>query len=161
MNSQTNEQALAKRLTGPYLKGLKEPEFIQEENFKSIIWRTLKSTGQVTGQATGQVSGEPTGEPGGEDTDHVTVHVTVHDTDHVEDLVKRLLLILVGEMSRPEIMEMLGLKHRPNFMGNYIQPALDADYIEMTLPDKLTSINQKYRLTAKGIALKQQLENKK
>ena len=46
-------------------------------------------------------------------------------------------------------------------MEKYIQPALDAEYIEMIFPDKPTSKNQKYRLSTKGLALKLQLENKK
>lgn len=121
--------------------GLNEPEIKLDEGFKVIIWRPTSVTEAIT--------------------DHVADHVTDHVTDHVEELVVRILQVLDGEMSRPDIMEKLGLKHRPNFMGNYIQPALDSNYIEMTIPDKPTSINQKYRLTAKGIAIKQQLENKK
>lgn len=114
-------------------RGLKPPLISLDEGFKVIIWRPAA----------------------------VTEAITDHVTDHVEELVVRILQVLDGEMSRPDIMEKLGLKHRPNFMGNYIQPALDSNYIEMTLPDKPTSINQKYRLTPKGIAIKQQLENKK
>ena len=41
---------------------------------------------------------------------------TVHDTIHDEELIKRLLLILAGEMSRQKLMERMELKHRPNFM---------------------------------------------
>ncbi len=44
-----------------------------------------------------------------------------------------------------------------NFMENYIQPALDAEYIELTIPGKPTSINQKYRLTTLGKSITQQL----
>lgn len=36
--------------------GLKEPEFIQEEIFKTIIWRKIQATGQVTGQVTEPVN---------------------------------------------------------------------------------------------------------
>jgi len=41
-------------------------------------------------------------------------------------------------------------KHRPNFRDNYLHPALDAELIEMTIPEKPSSSKQKYRLTAKG-----------
>lgn len=129
--------------------GLKEPVIILDEGFKVVIWRPVAITDHVTGEAGGDVTGE------------VTEHVTEHVTDHVEELIKRLLMVLAGEMSRQELMERLELKHRPNFMENYIQPALDAEYIVMTLPDKLTSTYQKYKLSVKGLALKQQLENKK
>ena len=34
---------------------MKEPDFIQEDVFKTIIWRTGQATGQVGGEATGEV----------------------------------------------------------------------------------------------------------
>ena len=69
-----------------------------------------------------------------------------------------------GEMSRQQIMEIFELKHLPNFRSNYLFPAEDSGYIEMTLPDKPKSKNQKYKLTKKGMELKniliQQRKNK-
>ena len=40
---------------------LKEPDFLLEDGFKTVLWRPATSTGQATGQATGQDSGEVTG----------------------------------------------------------------------------------------------------
>jgi predicted transcriptional regulator len=57
-----------------------------------------------------------------------------------------------------EIREKLDLKQRTKFFYNYIQPALKADLIEMTIPDKPNSRLQKYRLTPKGIALKNKIQ---
>ena len=42
-------------------------------------------------------------------------------------------------------MVLLGLKHRPTFRDNYLLPALELGIIEMTVPDKPNSSNQKYR----------------
>lgn len=72
------------------------------------------------------------------------------DSDQVNDqdetCVKRLLAIL-GEdtLSAVEIMERLGLSHRPTFRKNYLNPALEKLFIERTIPDKPNSKNQRYR----------------
>lgn len=64
----------------------------------------------------------------------------------ISDQVKRLLNCLGdGEYTTKEIMELLGLKHRPTFRNNYLLPALKLGLVEMTIPDKPNSRNQKYR----------------
>jgi Fic family protein len=62
----------------------------------------------------------------------------------------RLLSVLAGEMTRQQLKEALGLKDDEHFRKAYLLPALDADLIEMTIPDKPRSSKQKYRLTDKG-----------
>ena len=42
------------------------------------------------------------------------------------------------------------VSHRPTFLYKYLQPALVARLVEMTIPDKPRSSKQKYRLTDKG-----------
>lgn len=56
-------------------------------------------------------------------------------------------------MSRLALQQTLGLKHRDSFVETYLQPALEAELVEMTIPDKPQSRLQKYRLTDKGKAL--------
>jgi ATP-dependent DNA helicase RecG len=69
------------------------------------------------------------------------------------DQVQRLLLALKdGDKSPADLRSILNIKHRPTFRDNYLHPALDAELIEMTIPEKPTSNKQKYRLTAKGKA---------
>ena len=63
-----------------------------------------------------------------------------------DDPVIRLLMALSGG----ELREKMGLKHRQTFRGNYLHPALNRDYIELTIPEKPNSRLQKYRLTEKG-----------
>lgn len=48
-------------------------------------------------------------------------------------------------LSTAELMERLGLSHRPTFRKNYLNPALEQNLIERTIPDKPNSKNQKYR----------------
>ena len=52
-----------------------------------------------------------------------------------------------------EAMQVLGLQHRPTFLYDYLQPAIDARLIEMTQPESPRSPTQKYRLTAKAMTL--------
>ncbi len=79
---------------------------------------------------------------------------TDQDGDQVTDQVKTLLSIFKSTenkaISASELMNAVDLSHRPTFRQNYLHPALAAGLIEMTIPDKPNSRNQKYRLTAKG-----------
>ncbi|WP_152514459.1 Fic family protein [Chrysiogenes arsenatis] len=59
-----------------------------------------------------------------------------------------LLLITQGEMSKAAMMEALGFTGRDNFEKLYLKPALEKKLLEMTLPEKPKSRNQKYCLTA-------------
>lgn len=79
-----------------------------------------------------------------------TDQVSDQDTDQVSDQdkapIQRLLSVLGDkELSATEIMERLGLSHRPTFRKNYLTPALEKKLIERTIPDKPNSRNQKYR----------------
>lgn len=75
---------------------------------------------------------------------------TDQDSDQVTDQDKsptgRLLYALGDEiLSAAELMERLGLSHKPTFRKNYLNPALEHNLIERTVPDKPNSRNQKYR----------------
>lgn len=60
--------------------------------------------------------------------------------NYISDQVKRLVELLAGEtLSARELMERLNLNHRPTFRKNYLNPALDEELIERTIPDKLNS----------------------
>ena len=107
--------------------GLPEPECAVSDGFTVRIRR---KAGEATGEATGEVTGEATGEVTGE--------------------VIRLLHVLIGEMKRAELQESLQLRHEDYFREAYLVPALKTGLIEMTIPDKPRSGNQKYRITPKG-----------
>lgn len=87
-------------------------------------------------QASGpQVTGEDTGEDG----------------EEVAAEIRRLLAVVKGEMKRKELQSALGLKHEDHFREAYLVPALKSGLIEMTIPDKPRSGNQRYRLTKMGL----------
>ena len=78
----------------------------------------------------------------GRSTDQDSDQVTVQDKTPIE----RILSALSDEtLSATELMERLGLSHRPTFRKNYLNPALEQKLIERTIPDKPNSKNQKYR----------------
>ncbi len=68
-------------------------------------------------------------------------------SDQVNDQVKLLLAVLsTKELKATELMNALGLAHRPSFRKNYLNPALEKGLIERTHPDKKNSPQQRYRL---------------
>lgn len=72
--------------------------------------------------------------------------------DSAQDNVQvALLLEALGEesLSARELMERLQLNHRQSFRKVYLLPALEAGLIEMTVPDKPNSKNQRYRRSGK------------
>jgi len=106
---------------------LLEPIIDLSEGFKVTIWRpSAQATAQAGAQAGAQVSEE----------------------------VKRVLLVMNGEMKSADIQAILQLKHRGYFKNNYLDPSIDEGFVEMTIPESSKSPNQMYRLTEKGIEMK-------
>ena len=95
-------------------------------------------------------------EASGQDTLQDTLQDALQDTGQVTKHVEQLVAVLTGEMSRAQIQAVLQLKDRHNLTTVYLKPALEAGLIEMTLPGKPTSRNQRYRRTAAGEALARQ-----
>lgn len=137
--------------------GLKEPDFKIEDVFKTIIWRSVEAGGEVTGQPTGQVTPQATPQV----TQHVSGEVTGEVGGEVTEEVRRILLVLKGEMKRADIQQILQLKHDDFFRVNYILPALNSGFVEMKYPDSPNHPKQKYRLTAKGKELAKKLKQRK
>ena len=79
---------------------------------------------------------------------------TPQEAPHVTPQVRRLVSVLVGEMSRRDILHALDLSDRKSLRQRYLMPALRDGYVEMTRPDAPTARNQKYRLTVSGRRLR-------
>ncbi len=75
--------------------------------------------------------------------------------------VERLVLAMNGEVSRLDLQHQLKLSDAEHFRKQYLVPALEQGVIAMTVPDKPTSRNQKYRLTSLGGAVRKRLENRR
>ncbi|MFQ9069478.1 MAG: Fic family protein [Bacteroides stercoris] len=79
----------------------------------------------------------------------------------VTEQVRSLLLALSNkQLSLKGLMEKVGLKQRPTFLENYITPAFEAGVIKVLYPDKPNHPRQKYLLTAKGLALYNEIKSK-
>ena len=70
------------------------------------------------------------------------------------EYVKRLVEV-VGhdEVTIKDTLKVLGLKDRESFMKVYLNPALKERFVRMKYPDKPNHPRQRYLLTAKGMAL--------
>lgn len=66
--------------------------------------------------------------------------------DEFGEYVKRMLNVMEYDVpyTATSIMEALGLKSRETFRKNYMHPALNLGVVEMTIPDKPNSRNQRY-----------------
>lgn len=95
-------------------------------------------TGQVAGQVTGQVAGQVTGQ----------------DIDLSASWVFAILGACDVEPQRSrDLQEVVEIKHRETFQRNYLDPLLENELLERTIPDKPSSRLQKYRLTDQGRSL--------
>ena len=116
----------------------------------------LGPTDQATDQDTDQATDQATDQDTDQDTDQATDQDTDQATDQDTDPAASVVAVLTAEMGRAELQAALRLTHRPHFLASYLRPALEAGLVEMTLPDKPTSPNQRYRRTAAGEALAHQ-----
>ena len=77
-----------------------------------------------------------------------------------ENTICLLQAIEHEKLSIKEIMGKMGLKHRPTFMDNYLNPAIENGFVRLLYPDSPRHPRQKYLLTVKGMMLFNQLSNK-
>ena len=91
-------------------------------------------------------------------------HFSDQVSSQVSDQVKSLLLLLLTDPEKPfkvqDMMEKLGLKHRPTFRKNYLKPVLDQGLISMTNPDSPNSPKQSYLLSPEGLFLAGKVSSK-
>jgi len=137
--------------------GLREPEFAIRDGFVQTLWRPEPhATAEVTSEATAQADTQektlspPVLEQLAEPLGIPTAQATAQATAQVGK-------ILTGAdagagQSREELQAAADITHREHFRKAYLEPLVAAGWLERTIPEKPTSPNQKYRLTAKGRA---------
>ncbi len=62
----------------------------------------------------------------------------------------KLIYECKGERTASKLMQAIGRSNRSKFREKVLKPLMKAGLLEMTIPDKPRSKNQKYRLTAEG-----------
>jgi len=77
--------------------------------------------------------------------DEITEQLST-SAENVSEYVKRLLDVMEYDMpyTLTSLMELLGLKSKETIRRHYIHPALELNLIQMTIPDKVQSRNQRY-----------------
>ena len=109
------------------------PEFIEGDVFKTIIPLTTQATTQATAQATTQATAQ------------ATTQATAQTDMDAEDKRTELILDFCKEpKSRKELQEFLELKNRKYLTNNILRPLVKGNLLNLTMPDKPTSPNQKY-----------------
>ena len=104
------------------------PEFIEGDVFRTVVPLAPIAVEKV----------------GPQDTTQVTTHVATQVTTHVA-----ILAFCKEPRSKTEIMEHCGYKNAKNFTQLHLRPLLESGQLQMTVPDKPRSRNQKY-VTAQG-----------
>jgi len=111
--------------------GLPPPEFRQNgEQFVQVLWRPVRD--RITSAKSEDLVGTKLGLSG----------------DQVE-----VLRTCMAETSISELMDSAGRTNRTKFRNSVITPLIQVGLIEMTIPDRPRSSNQKYRVTERGRAL--------
>lgn len=70
----------------------------------------------------------------------------INSSENVSEYVKKLLDVMEYDMpyTLASLMELLGLKSKETIRRHYIHPALSLNLVQMTIPDKPQSRNQRY-----------------
>ena len=90
---------------------------------------------------------------------HPTSTRQAPDKFHTENLNIIKLVQVIGEqqVSVKEMMSIMGLKDRENFLNLYLTPAISAGFVRLLYPESPRHPRQKYFLTVKGLALYNQI----
>lgn len=92
--------------------------------------------------------------------EQVPEQATEQDLLHTNNQLIIELINIIGneELSISQLMEKVGLKHRPNFIEYHLNPAISEGYVRLLYPKSPRHPRQKYLLTVKGLALYNELK---
>ena len=79
-----------------------------------------------------------------EDDTHQVIHQVTHQVIELSTVSKQILAFCTTPKSKKELAVFCGFKDLRNFTLKHINPLLESGQLEMTIPDKPKSRNQKY-----------------
>ncbi|MCF0204382.1 MAG: DUF4062 domain-containing protein [Muribaculaceae bacterium] len=134
--------------------GLKKPEFIQETDFRVVIWRADKkedSSSTLNGQLETNLRQEPEKDNSNPHTNNELTWREL-ETNLGQDLkiLRSIISICVEAQPSSLLIKIANEKNKTRFMSNFINPLLKMGILKMTIPDKPTSSKQKYITTEVG-----------
>lgn len=88
----------------------------------------------------------------------IRITFPISTSDHASVQVTKLISVLIGEMGRSELQNMLLIKNRDYFRTDYLIPAINNGYIGLTIPDKPNSQNQKISPYGKRFGIEEDFE---
>nr|WP_273400623.1 hypothetical protein [Traorella massiliensis] len=119
------------------------PEFIEGDVFRTIIPLIPVTVEKIGPQDKKQETTQ--GRTQDRTQDRIQDRTQDRTQDATEDKVSDKILEFCNKpRSKKEIMEYCGYKNSKKFTKNYLRPLLDNGMLQMTIPDKPTSGNQKY-----------------
>ena len=101
---------------------------------------------QAGGQASGQAGDQPKEQP----KEQARVQAGVQAKEQVQRLVN---VIREDAYTVSDLLRLLHLTGRRNFVENYLKPAIEEGYVLRAYPDKPKHPNQRYYLSEKGLKL--------
>lgn len=125
-------------------------------------WKQPTATGQAQDKYGTSVEGSPKDhikDTKGSPNKHRTSTGQVQDMLNTDNPNIQNLICVIGDqkLSVKEMMSGIGLKGRDNFLNLYLTPAISEGYVRLLYPQSPRHPRQKYLLTAKGVALYNEL----
>ena len=121
-------------------KGLKEPEYHQEEDFRVVIWRRNPEKGLSERLSKGLSKGLS--------RDQVSTKLN-QKWEKIEPMIR----LLENTSSATDLRSVMGMNNATKFKNNYLNPLIELGVVEMTQPESPNSPTQRYRLTEAGKGL--------
>lgn len=122
-----------------------EPEFATDEDRTYFLTRLLVHPQTIRDSYVANQTAQAT--PQDEQATPYDETMTPQATPQATPQVARLLSVLQGELERDTLQTLLGIADRKYFRKAYLNPAIKAGVVEMTIPGQPNNMNQKYRIT--------------